>query len=146
MKKTEAIVQGTHSDLDGLQVVCGDSQSRDGVRPVYLTQEDGVTEEIHGLWIEDRFIIPIDHNITETSTPGKHIRTFSNRLDEFEITLVEYQDRLQVSVVEFNDEFGNELAYSEYHPIKHFGSIKLMMDECRISSDVEDFIEEILKL
>lgn len=152
MEKTTFFVQGTHSDLDGLEVVCGKSQKRQNVRPVYLTQEDESQIEVRGLWIEDQFLIPINHNLTETTTPGKHVRTFSTRLDDFEITLVEYTDRLQLSVVQFAEGWEDHRAdydrvlYSEYHPLKQFGSIKLLMDDCKTNDDVEDFIEEIIAL
>lgn len=146
------IIRETNSDLDDLEVAVGapcefhyadprsiNFRNKIVLRPVFsLSEEDD--SQLKGVWIEDKFLRADPESITETTVPGKHLRTFVVFVVGYEITLVEYEDRLQLSVIDKDRDY---VLYTEYRDLKHFGSIKLLMDECQTSEEVADFIREV---
>ena len=156
------VVRGTNSDLDELAVICGPSEefvmkdhnSSFGkkvlMRPFIRFGHDSAdqTALVDGLWIEQKFLINNPDEIFETTRPGKFIRSFNLHLTHHEIVLVEYEDRLQVGVVEINTihpEQGDTTLFTIYKEKKHLGSIKLLMDDC-YTENLKEFMQEVRDL
>ena len=156
------IIHGTNSDLDDLEVAVGPACEFHYVAPkqtefrktIVLRQVEDFgslteDEDWEGIWVEDKCLRPQVEGVTETTVPGEHFRTFVLHVKNFEMTLVEYSDRLQMSVLAHYPEpttLAGIVCLSEYKEIKHFGSIKLGMDECQTKEDVQEFMHEVKQL
>lgn len=151
------IIRDTNSDLDNLEVAVGapcefhyaDPRSKNFrnkivLRKVFsLSEDDNGDDKLEGVWVEDKFLRVDPETITETTVPGAHVRTFVLFVLDYELNLVEYEDRLQISVVKTREP---EVVYTDYKEVKHFGSIKLLMDECQNDEDIKEFIREVKDL
>ena len=159
-KRVFAIRADEDSDFDDLLVVCGephpfikmDTDSLYGKKVMFrplLSFYDANGEEekpdFQGIWIEDDRIVP-EEEITETSVPGKHRKTYVNNVEDYTLTLVEYEDRLQVSVVfetmsVVDRSYETHTLYTNYKDRKHLGSIITMMNNCYTGDEAEAFVK-----
>ncbi len=154
------IVRGAFDILEGCEVKCGplhtlsyyqnphDKKTLTQMRARQITTIYGVEKNIDldpGLWIEDGYLLPLQEDVYdgETAVPGKHIRTLQSHVGYYVVSVVDYEDRAQCSVV---NSANDEVIISTYAKKIHFGTLKYQMDLCLTEEDIFKFVSFVKEL
>ncbi len=151
------IIRGTRSVLDHTEAVCGpafmvsykDEQGNfmtEQVREVYElysldTECDCETFsdlDVRGILVKTSCLEKVfDEEQSGIFSLGKYLRTFSLTLTSGSVTLVEYEDRLQLAVTHNKD---SEVR-SFYLPRVHFGTVKHLLDTCSNEEGMDQILD-----
>ena len=154
--ETNYIVRGTNSLLDEAEVYCTDLKNviENGVqcirkiKTIYEDYDDySGKSNPRGLWIEQKYLIRVDEdeNSVGLFSVGKHVRTVSCLVFDYEISLVEYENTLQYSVTQNSKDTrdASRVLASSYKKKENHQEIVEHMFSISKKSEVLDFVNYV---